>query len=153
MSLAAAALLVGALGLLVAGISLGWQIVSFLLTGIRLKVETKQMTMTWGAGRPHEAVVMVTARNVGRQAVSVSSCWLRLPDGSSLFSVNPHPMNQRLPYTIEPGHHLDFLYGEDDLLAGEVEELVVRGGFSLATGKVAISKEPVTLRREAGLAG
>ncbi len=145
MDLAAAAFIVEALGLLVAGISLGWQIVSFLLTGIRLKVETRQMMIASGPGRPHEAVVMVTARNVGRQAVSVSSCWLQPPDGHGLFQPNPHPMNQRLPYTIEPGHHSDYIFAEEDLLASarpEERELVLRGGYSLATGKSPSLRRP-----------
>lgn len=148
MSLALAAFIVAAFGLFIAGVSLGWQIVSFLLSGSRVRVETARMVIHGGPGIAPEPVVRVTARNVGRQPVSISSCWLDLEDGTSLFQPIPHALNMALPQTVNPGHDLNYVYAEDSLLTGRragEEELRLRGGFSLGTGKSRRSKNWVTV--------
>lgn len=137
---------VSAVSLLVAGTSLGWQIASFLLAGVRVRVD---------AGRGHVVDVVepfdaITgrARNVGRQPVSVEGVWLQpLNRKTFLWPTTLHPLNPRLPYTLHPGHSFSFVFPienlREDLRKDGIGQEEFKVGFSFGNGKSFVSEQSI----------
>ena len=125
-----------------------WQIVNYLLTGARIKVELVPGGVLWAPGQPHEKVLRIIVRNIGRQAVSVTSVSLLRDDDISLFFLRPNSINRQLPVTVEAGHDFNYFLDrgpvEDDVRERGVPSMRVRAQVSLATGKTIKSKKKIS---------
>lgn len=117
-------LLIAALGLVVASLSLGWQLASYILDGRRIRVTLLHGTM--GAhglvvgpvgrdGKPKDLtriraegfdgleVVGVTATNVGRAPATISRYSVQLKRGGFSYTPVGDKIGPDFPYRLEPG--------------------------------------------------
>lgn len=136
-----AAIILASVSLLVAGASLGWQIANYLLTGARVKVDLCRAVVGYPTGA--ERVVSVEARNIGRHSVEVRSVYLRLADSHGYFPTRKGVGNPDLPYTLDAGHSLSYLFALseiNDALRENKLDGTVRGAVTLGTGKAVYSE-------------
>lgn len=86
--------------------SLTWNVVAFLHSGPRVKVEsTPDMVLIDPAQGLQTPVVTVTVRNIGRMPCQIVSWSLMTPSGSGLALLRMSPEHgPPLTYTLEPGH-------------------------------------------------
>jgi hypothetical protein len=138
--LTTAALALGIVGAITGALALGWEIASYLLSGVRVKVRTKgTWAIAYGPGQ-HEDVVIVEARIIGRQPVAITSVGLLSADGTGIADARPHPLSPRLPMTYQVGAPpLNYIWPVAELrafMAGQGRDrLVVCGTVGLGTGR------------------
>jgi hypothetical protein len=90
----------------VGAVSLTWNIVAFIHSGARIKVEANA-DMLLVDPKAHEStpVVTVTVRNVGRMPCEVTSWSLITPSGTALAFLRMSPeYGPPTPHTLDPGH-------------------------------------------------
>lgn len=173
MDATATALLISAVSLLLAGLSLGWQIAQWLLSAGRAKATLMHGLMQGSgayvgpvgkAGRPFDldklrrqgvdgpAVVGIQVVNHGRAPLSVERVSLCTRGGAMQFVPVDDVLGPGLPYRLEPGTNASWYVTEDSAgrLAHSSREALgepVTGVYMtalLGTGKTA--KTPETLR-------
>lgn len=145
------ALVIALVGLVLSVISLTWQVLQWRLAGSRVKVETR-LAVGVGGQPPLDKLIAITARNVGRTAISLTG-W-GLLDVRRDAHVPGHtmgvPMNPAMPVRLEPGTAQDF-YMPLETTVTQLTEMGVlpaarlHGFVSLATGKRAKDRKPITL--------
>lgn len=133
-------------GLVIALTSLIWQIVSFLLSAARVKVETHVLVHDRHHPGPREEVVVV-ARNVGRLPVTIDAAGVAPVGSDRLVALGPDEDTDRL----EVGHSLrwsgDFRGVTEPLLdSGIPPTSDFRGAVMLATGKLVTSRKGYNLK-------
>lgn len=151
-------LVVAVAGLLIATISLTWQIIQHRLTGSVIRVEL--LAGAFGRGGVatgpiagfnmrslasqgfNDPVFAVRGRNVGRLAVDVTSWDIYTGDGFG-FTLPGYGPNPALPYRLEPGSTVTFYCPVADVRAlfdgkkaiGETDSRA-RGSLTLGTGAI-----------------
>jgi hypothetical protein len=87
-------------------VSLTWNIVAFIHSGARIKVEgNADMVLVDPGAHESTPVVTVTVRNVGRMPCEVTSWSLLIPSGTALAFLRMSPAyGPPTPHTLEPGH-------------------------------------------------
>ncbi|GAA2845478.1 hypothetical protein Acy02nite_46920 [Actinoplanes cyaneus] len=94
-------------------VSLGWQIVSWRRSGALIRATVNQALVG------HEGIwcTNVTARNLGRMAVSVTNWGYQLPGrkAGNIFMTRPLPISPTLPHRLEAGAEVSF-YMETDAI-------------------------------------
>lgn len=134
-------LVIAVVGLVAAVASLGWQVVSWRLTGPVVRVE-----IGYGIAVPGGAtIVYVRAINVGRSPAGIEGWGLRLPDGKTMIDLGPEPGSGRpLPFTLNGGHAEEWRMSLDRLVESRESEgyppTRVRGMVRLHTGQVLSKK-------------
>lgn len=124
--------LIGLLGVLVAAASLGWQVVQFRLTRARIKVWAYWGFDSLGIdGIDAWRALVVDVRNVGQAPVDLTGIDIEVP-GRAWPEDYSGP---RLPVTILPGTHQEFMFRESDLSSSPPVERV-RPWARLVTGTV-----------------
>lgn len=146
MSLSVAAIVIAGGALLVAAISLTWQIVAFRLSGSRAEVRVGRSLLVPGG----EHMADVEVFNVGRVAFSVLSCSLYFPaTEEGMFMTRVLLGNPTLPATLDPGHSLTMRFPIDDVAEYARQKGLAHfeayGRASLGTGRVATSTKTITL--------
>lgn len=133
-------------GLVLAVVSLTWQVISWSFTGARVKVSLSRGFVGYPDGRTRP-VVIITARNVGRAPATIAGWGLRLPDSRQVVMleytqwVGPTP-----PFRLVGQDAIDYRWPEDKLFPElrnefpEGEPPRVRGFVRLANGKAPASK-------------
>jgi hypothetical protein len=113
-----------------------------------VRVETGRGIMTGPQGLGPD-VLTVTARNVGRTQVSVTSWAFQLPSREGVWpSMGSAWSGPATPYTVEAGHEAEWLVPEDSIresLIGHGHHLPVelRGFVNLATGQKVVARRGV----------
>jgi hypothetical protein len=135
-------LAVAIFGAVTGAVALGVQIVSFLLSGPRVKVSASANLHTgnglWFLG--------ISAANVGRSPVTIQGVGLKL-EGDKHIPVGgflPAYHGPDLPHRLEPGAEASWLVQPEPPLATarkEGERGVVRVYANLATGKRVVSRD------------
>lgn len=134
-------LVIAVLGLVVAAVSLAWQVIAWRYEGARVKVQIRSAFPVLGddLGDQH---LMVEVLNVGRAAVElVGWCW-DLGNDSNIPSVGAHPRSTPLPHTLPGGHRATFLMAADPVRQKVREHGAVgraRAAVSLGNGQTALS--------------
>lgn len=133
-----ATLVIAVVGLVLGVVSLVWQMVSWTYEGPRIKVQTTRGFRVSGAGATSDAHVVVTARNVGRSAVELTSWGFDLGRDTTTFMPPTVSTPTRLPSTLAGGHEAKFFLAE-----AQLKEAVARANtgqqprafVTIATGK------------------
>lgn len=139
-------------GLLLAVISLTWQVVTWAYGGARVRVFLSRGFVTYTDGQLREALI-TEVRNIGRGQAAIVGWGILMPGGKSFVFPNSEPgLVPPLPATLEGQHSLSFIAPEDKLLPGLLERTgstatPVRGFVHLGTGKRVESK-PLALREK-----
>lgn len=145
------AISIAVLGLVLSTISLTWQVVQWKLAGSRVKVETR-LAMGIGGQPLYDKLLMITARNVGRTAISLTGWGLLHADRDA--HVPGHtmdvPFNPAMPVRLEPGTAQDFYMALEPTVRqltemGVLPAARLYGFVSLATGKRAADRKPAPL--------
>jgi hypothetical protein len=112
-------LCIALLSLLLAGIALGWQVVSWRRSGPRVKVSAGWGFYSTGAG-----LIFITATNSGRLGTEIGSCGFDLPDDRQI--VDP---DVQLPTTeLAPGGSVSVRFNPDRLRIPLAEQAVTGKG-------------------------
>lgn len=141
-------LIIATLGLVLAVVSLVWQVVAWSFTGSRIVVQTRY---AYGVveRQLQGKYASITARNVGRTAASITGWGLQLPGDESVVSMSPSPMNTPVPVTLEPGHEQSwYLYLPDiqeTLRSSGGGNVEVPGFVNVGTGRRVLSKEKIKI--------
>lgn len=139
-------------GLVLAVVSLTWQVLTCAYGGARVRVSLARGYIPSPDGQLGDALIM-NARNIGRGQAAIVGWGILMPGGKSFVFPNPEPgLVPQLPATLEGQHSLTFLAPEDRLLPGLLEHTgslatPIRGFVHLGTGKRVESK-PLALRKE-----
>jgi len=129
---------VAAVGVLLGGVSLIWQIIQFSLTGSRVRVATTRALAI--EPQANIRVVGIRASNRGRTPVAVTGIGF-LPQGSDqklALLWNRIYGGPELPHTLEPGQEANWAVTEDEIkrtLAENHWGPQVRAYVELGTGK------------------
>ena len=157
------------LGVVLGAVSLTWQAVQFRLTGSVVRVSGRwglvgdggAVTQAFDRFSPEqmgvvtsqmrgEFVLAVTARNVGRLAVTVTGAGAALPGGGS-FHVPGYRYNPALPYRLDHGDVATFYVpmlqtvAAWEAMGGKLGE--ARMFVELATGEVKHTREGLPMAR------
>ncbi|RBM16595.1 phosphoribosylamine--glycine ligase [Prauserella sp. PE36] len=120
------AFVTGLAGLVLAAMSLGWQIASWLLSGGRVKAKLRHGVIGWNGtaavvgdvqrdGKPNDIapvraqggngpeVLALEVANVGRAAVTITSYEARLKGTGTAFGPIRDHMGPQLPHRLQPG--------------------------------------------------
>jgi len=144
-------LVIAVIGLVAGVASLGWQVVSWRLTGPVVRVE-----IGYGieviAGNLGQDIVYVRAINVGRSPVEIEGWGFRLPDGKTIIDMAPEPGSvPPLPITLDGGHAQEWRMSLRRLVGSRESEgyppTRVRGMVRLGTGEVRSKKTMEIWRR------
>lgn len=134
-------LVIALLALLLSVASLVWQMLSWRYTGSFVKVDNHAKFVVLPSGPPHGYLVSVTARNVGRAAVTVTGMAFKLKTGESLMSLLPeYWQGPATPHRLEAGDEVRWYAQHEKLLdgiTGKPDEAEVVAEVFLATGKKA----------------
>jgi hypothetical protein len=167
-----ATFVIAVLGWVTAAISLTWNVVSWLLSAARITAELavgavimpgaqymmlpakpgwrdqveKNLTRN---GLTGEEAVMVTARNTGRNPITIESCSFRSDTGLAVGTIGRPDWGDAFPIRLEPGASTVVGYRADLILnaarylhdKSPSTPVVIRAQLSLATGKT-ISAAP-----------
>jgi hypothetical protein len=135
------------LALVVAFLSLGWQVLAFLQSGSRAKVELGAAIFPGTQGEPNVSY-SITVRSIGRTGVQVGSWGLTTRDGKTIVVTHwkwPESIQPRTPLTVEPGHSVTWYLPMADLFADLTKDGVSRvdakAFADLGTGERAKSSE------------
>ncbi|MGH3712176.1 MAG: hypothetical protein ACRDT4_01730 [Micromonosporaceae bacterium] len=134
-----ASFVIAVLAFLVSGVSLGWNIVSFLLQGQRAELSVTPMRLLNPMmGSEMEPVVQITVRATGRQPIEVTGWSLTFPDNAHLHSVlietqygnlSSVHLGDKIPKVIQPGSSGSFHLPQVAIeKAAEVHKLDPRKG-------------------------
>lgn len=103
---------------------------------------------------PTTEALSITARNVGRLGVEVTSWGELLPDWYVVQVVRPFPGNKDVPHRLEPGSQaswwLPLRMVREGLAERGLEESEVRMFVDLGTGEHLVTEKAITLRPLAG---
>jgi hypothetical protein len=133
-------LVIAVVGLVAAVASLGWQVVSWRLTGPVVRVEIGYGIAVM-AGSVGPRIVYVRAVNVGRSPAGIEGWGFRLPDGKTIVDMEPEPgSGPQGPVTIDGGHAEQWRMSLDRLVGSRQIEgyppTRVRGMVRTHTGEV-----------------
>ena len=98
-------LVIAILGLVASVVALVWQVLSWRMSGSRVKVEGRHAVIVPDDEGIH--VLAVNAHNIGRIQVSVTGWGFSYPNKTHIPGHAYQPMawiNPKVPHTLEPGH-------------------------------------------------
>ena len=139
----AVTLAIAVAGFLLALAALGWQIVTFVASGSRVKVEIENglIMHTDDSGKTY---IGITARNVGRTPVDVDQWYFDIKDADNdgkLVVAQPEPwVGPEVPYRLEPGQSVGWRMYASEIRAalaahGHASDTPLRGRVTLGDGK------------------
>lgn len=165
-----ATFVIAVLGSVTAASSLTWNIVSWLLSAGRITAELSVGAVTI-AGQymmlpaksgwqelvrtnlsnndlEAEEAVMITARNTGRNPVTIESCQFKSPQGPAVGTVGGPDWGAKFPIRLEAGASTVLGYRADLVLNTQRylrekhlnEPVVIRAHLTLGTGKTVVAK-------------
>lgn len=154
--------LISGIALVISVLSLGWNVLNFVLTGSRVRLEmdfgatngsaltafppkfwTDDIAQQFEAQGVQDRVIVLTASNTGRAPVTVKSFQVDLDNGMKYIPGQSSHGDCKLPYRLEP--HSD---GTWTVRASAIRTFIqqagldrasVRGRVQLATGRVVTS--------------
>lgn len=142
---------IASLGLFVAALSLGWQIVAWTLSGSRVEA-TIGLALSVGGPTHSEQLLSVTASNIGRARASVTSWAVMLPDKRTIVPAVQPGMWQGpdVPMGLDVGDGATWYVLRDPMLearreAGYTTETNVRATVVLGTGKRVTSRKGIRI--------
>ena len=129
------ALAVAIVSLVLSAVAIGWQVANYLLTGVRVKVETRYGALaagglvSWdrppaewelqqlGEYGPVQPLTVVRVRNVGRATTSVESVGVDVGGGTVFQQLSGLP-NPELPHRLEGQSAQSFMLDAQEVAAG-----------------------------------
>jgi hypothetical protein len=142
---------IASLGLFVAALSLGWQIIAWTLSGSRVKA-TIGFALSVGGPTHGAQMLSVTASNVGRARASVTSWAVMLPDKRTIVPAVQPGMWQGpdVPIGLDVGDGATWYAFLEPMVqarrnAGYATETNVRGTVVLGTGKRVTSEKGIRI--------
>jgi hypothetical protein len=145
-------LVLAIIGVVAAGASLIWQVVSWRLTGpvVRVEIGTAIPVM---AGQLGPDMVYVKAINIGRAPVEVTGWGFRLPDGRTIVGVDEHGAGPTGSFTLAGGHSEGWYMYPTTIMGGREAAsgvpIALRGMVRLGTGREILSKKAFTIQTAA----
>ena len=137
-------LFVGLIALALSVVSVVWQFVTWRGSGPLVRVEVSQSVPVLPGQRPGDLYTQVTARNLGRMPITVTSWALELPDGSGLFFVSPAEWSSPLPFRLDSHAEASWWVRTAEVRQSCAERGIapstIGGIVSLANGKTAKAK-------------
>ena len=122
-------LVIAIVGAVAGLLSLGWQALSWFLTGPVVKVSIGEGIFTMTDGTLGPDVVYVRAMNRGRSEVSVTAWAIKLPSGRTFVQMQPAPWTgRRCPHTLAGKHDVTWYSLRTDLA-----QAVARDGLRTAS--------------------
>ena len=129
-----------------AGVSLAWQVYSWVASGSKVIVETDRGFLAPGDGSTRD-YVGVTVRNISRTPVDVTGWAFSLPDGTQLVIVEPEPWDgPPLPVRLEAGQAESWRRSAEKMvnslrIEGLAPDTLLKGRVNLATGATVLAKK------------
>jgi hypothetical protein len=125
-----------------------WQVATWRRSAHNVKVSYTQSWVAYSNGNLSEALVCVSARNIGAAAVTVTQWGISMgSNGENLTVLSPIPNSTPLPHRLESGSEMSLFLRAVDLLNTRDERRVplqqMRGWVGLATGKKVYGKSGV----------
>lgn len=126
--------------------ALVWQMLTWRRSGHNVKVLRTQSWFTLSDGSLSDAMVCVTARNVGTSAVTLTGWGIQLGGrtADNMTVLRPLPRTTELPHRLEPGTEAGFWVAARHLVEASAERRVpldqMRCWIGLATGRKVYAK-------------
>lgn len=126
--------------------ALVWQVITWRRPAHRVKVWRAQTFLAYPGGGTSEAMVSVTARNVGASPVTVTNWGISLgKKEGGVFVPNPIPGSERIPHRLEAGAEMTMLADAASLakisMDRDIPLRAMRCWVMLATGKTVYAKQ------------
>jgi hypothetical protein len=142
-------LLISIAALVLSIVSLSWQIWSWTRSGPVLQVSVTHSLPTYGPGGVGDWHTTVTAVNIGRSPVTVTSWGFETPDGGSIILTRPVNWSDPLPFRIESHASGSWHIPQDEIRSACQENGVrhqdIRAWVSSASGRVYARKRGIRI--------